>query len=510
MTRTDPLPALLAPFLTARQRRAARRWVADRRCRGRGRRLTALLAATTALTGCAVGPNYAPPQTATSAAAPFLGATRAGVTAEADADPMWWRLYDDAVLNGLIADALTANTDLRVAVAHLEQARASLRGARADRLPQTTVDASLTYNRVPNWQVLPGQKRQYASVDTGLDVAYEVDLFGRVKRNIEAARGDAAAAQADADAVRVAVVSDTVRAYADATASAQQIAVARHTVDLLDSAVHVTGSRVEAGRSEKLDLIRITALRDQRLADVSPLEAERDAALFRLATLTGRAPRDLPPLVAAATILPHIDRPIPIGDGRALIARRPDVRAAERRLAADTARIGVATADLYPHIQLGGQIGTTSAGLSDVFGGGPLRWLTGPLISWNFPNIAATRAKIAGAKAQTQASLASFDGTVLTALQETETALSAYAHEIARRQALVSARDEAQRAANVTLARQKSGTIDFLTVLDAQRTLADAQADLAASDTRIAFAQVDLFRALGGGWQPVAPTASSS
>jgi outer membrane protein TolC len=209
--------------------------------------------------------------------------------------------------------------------------------------------------------------------------------------------------------------------------------------------------------------------------------------------------------VLNATTLPKIAQPIPIGDGAALIARRPDVRAAERRLAADTARIGVATSDLYPRISLGGQIGSTSAGLSDVFGGGPFRWLLGPLISWNFPNIAATRAKIAGAKADTQASLATFDGTVLTALQETETALSAYAHEIDRHQALIAARDEAQRAANVSLARQKQGTIDFLTVLDAQRTLADSQADLAASDARIAFAQVDLFKALGGGWQHQAP-----
>ncbi len=502
--RTDPLPRFLAPLLSARKRRALRRALAERRG------LVLLLAAATALGACAVGPNYVPSQPPASAAAPFIGSAGPAVNAAADADPQWWKLYDDPVLNGLIADALAANTDLRVAVANLEKARASLRGARADRLPQTTIDASTTYNRVPDWQVLSGGKRQYASVDTGIDVAYEVDLFGRVKRNIEAARGDAQAAEADADAVRVAVVSDTVRAYADATASAQQIAVAERTVALLDRSAHVTASRVEAGRSEKLDLIRITALRDQRRADVPPLEAERDAALFRLATLTGRTPRDLPAAIAAATILPRLGQPIPIGDGRALIARRPDVRAAERRLAADTARIGIATADLYPRIQLGGQIGTTSAGLSDIFAGGPLRWLAGPLISWNFPNIAATRARIAGAKAGTQASLATFDGTVLTALRETETALSAYAHEIERHQALVAARDEAQRAANVTIARQKEGTIDFLTVLDAQRTLADAQADLAASDARIAFAQVDLFRALGGGWQRPAVAAADT
>lgn len=470
--------------------------------------LTLLLASTT-LTACAAGPDYHRPATPGSAAQPFIGSTSPAVDATAKADDQWWHLYNDPVLNGLIADALAANTDLRVAVAHLERARADLRGAKSDRLPQTAINASTTYGRVPSYEVLPGTKRQQWSVDTGLSVSYEVDLFGRVKRNVEAARGDWQAAEADRDAVQVAVVADTVRAYADATASAQQIAVANETVALLDRSVHVTGARVEAGRSEKLDLIRITALRDQRKADVAPLEAERDAALFRLATLTGRTPHDLPQTVIAQTALPKIDQPIPVGDGAALIARRPDVRAAERRLAADTARIGVATSDLYPHITLGGSVGQTSAGLSDVFTGGPFRWLAGPLISWNFPNIAATRAKIAGAKADTKASLAGFDGAVLTALEETETALSAYAHEIDRHLALVAARDEAQRAANVTIARQKEGTIDFLTVLDAQRTLADAQADLAASDARIAFAQVDLFRALGGGWQSAPQVAQA-
>ncbi len=475
----------------------------------RRRGFVALLLGASMLTACAAGPNYVRPQTPQSATPAFIGSAAPAVDATAQADSQWWHLYNDPVLNGLITDALTANTDLHVAVARLARARADLRGARSDRLPQTTINASITDQRLPAWQTL-GNGRRYWSVDTGIDVSYEVDLFGRVKRNVEAARGDWQAAEADREAVQVAVVADTVRAYADATASAQQIAVANQTVDLLDRSVRVTNSRVEAGRSEKLDLIRISALRDQRKADVAPLEAQRDAALFRLATLTGRTPRDLPQAVIAQTVLPRIDQPIPVGDGAALIARRPDVRAAERRLAADTARIGVATSDLYPHISLGGQVGSTSAGLSDVFGGGPFRWLLGPLISWNFPNIAATRAKIAGAKADTQGSLATFDGAVLTALQETETALSAYAHEIDRHQALVAARDEAQRAANVSLARQKEGTIDFLTVLDAQRTLADAQADLAASDARIAFAQVDLFKALGGGWQQAPQVAAAT
>jgi NodT family efflux transporter outer membrane factor (OMF) lipoprotein len=463
-------------------------------------RIIWVFAAASGLAACAVGPDFRPPATPQSAAEPFVGAGFPAVSAAQPTDDRWWRLYDDPVLNGLIGDALAANTDIRVALAHLEKAKAELGGARSALLPQSTVSGSVNDQRVPAWQVQPGAPRDFWSVDGGISLAYEVDLFGRVRRSIEAAHGDVRAAEGDLDAMRVEVVADTVRAYADAAASAQEIAVAEETVALLDKSVRVTGARVDAGRSERLDLIRITALRDQRLATVAPLKAERDAALLRLATLTGRAPRDLPEIVAAQTRPLHIDQPIPVGDGRALIARRPDVRAAEERLAADTARIGVVTADLYPRISLGGSIGSTSASLADAFGAGAFRWLAGPLISWDFPNIAATRARIAGAKADAKADLASFDGTVLTALQETETALSAYAHEIERHQALLAARDEAQRAAKASLDRQREGTIDFLTVLDAQRTLADAEADLAASDARLAFAQVDLFKALGGGW----------
>ncbi|MDB5736677.1 MAG: putative efflux pump outer membrane protein SepC [Sphingomonas bacterium] len=468
--------------------------------------LVSLLLGASALTACAAGPDYVRPEAPSTAAAPFIGGVSPTVSVAA-VDEHWWQLYRDPVFDGLVADALKANTDIRVAIANLEKARAQLRGSRSDRLPQTNIGASTTYGRASASQTFPGADRQGWGVDTGLNVSYEVDLFGRVHREIEAARGDVAAAAADADAVRVAVVSDTAAAYVDATALAGRIAVAERTVALLDKSVRVTTARFDAGRSDRLDVVRITTLRDQRKADIAPLLAERDAALFRLATLTGRTPQALPAIVTAQTVLPRIGQPIPVGDGQALLARRPDIRAAERRLAADTARIGVATAGLYPHITLGGSVGSTSAGLSDVFGGGPLRWLLGPLISWNFPNQEASRAKIAAAKADSSAALANFDGTVLKALQETETALSAYAHELDRRTNLVAARDEAARAAHISIARQREGQIDFLTVLDAQRTLADSEADLAASDARVATTQVDLFRALGGGWQTNAATS---
>ncbi|MHA6720462.1 efflux transporter outer membrane subunit [Sphingomonas sp. RS6] len=451
-----------------------------------------------ALAACAAGPDFVAPIHPQTAAGAFV-ASGPAVT-PAPVEGAWWRLYDDPVLDALVQDALAANSDIRAAVARIERARAGLRGARADRLPQAEASSSANYGRLPAAQRLPGTRREDWQVDAGLDVSYEVDLFGRVSRNIEAARGDLNAAQADADAVRVIVAADTARAYADATSAAERLTVARRIVDLLDQSISLTEQRRSVGMATRLDTARIGALRNQRQADVPALEAARDAALFRLATLTGRAPADLPAVVRARDTTLRLDRPIPVGDGAALLARRPDVRAAERRLAAATARIGVATAALYPRISLGGSGGSTGMGFDDLFGAGPLRWLVGGLISWTV-NPEPARAQIAAAEASSREALAEFDGTVLRALGEAETALSAYGHSLERRTALKAALDEAQAAATIARARQREGDIDSLALLDAERTLADAQAALAAADAQIAANQVDLFRALGGGWQ---------
>lgn len=451
-----------------------------------------------ALSACAAGPDYVAPIAPQTSSGPFLSQSPAVSAAPVAAD--WWKLYNDPVLDGLIQDALKANTDIRVAVARLEKARAALSGARADKLPQSQLGAGATYGRVPVTQRAPGAPQEDWSVDGGLSVSYEVDLFGRVKRSIEAAKGDWQAAQGDADAVRIAVIADTTRAYADAASSAAQLKVAHHIVDLLDQLVTLTKNRHEAGLATQLDEARVVTLRNQRVADIPALEAQRQSALFRLATLTGRTPAELPEIAGQRSVGLEVLQPIPVGDGAALLARRPDIRAAERRLAANTARIGVATAELYPKISLGGSIGSTGPNIADAFGAGPLRWLVGPLISWTFPNQAANRARINGAKADTQAALATFDGTVLNALQETETALTVYARALERRQSLQSARDSAEQAATVARAQQKEGAIDGLQLLDTERTFADAQAALALQDAQVSAAQIDLFRALGGGW----------
>lgn len=453
-----------------------------------------------ALSACATGPNYVAKPIPPSAAGPFVAASNTSRVSDAQPASNWWRLYDDPVLDRLVSDALTANADIRVAVAHLAKARALLREERGAREPQASVGASTQYGRLSG-PAVPGEKRADVQVDVGLDVAYEVDLFGRISRSTEAARGEVGAASADADAVRVGIVAETARAYADAVSSAERIGVAERVVELLDRSLTLTEQRYKIGLATNLDTARVAALCDQRKAQVPLLQAERQAALFRLAMLTGRTPRELPAEVTERTTSLRLEQPIPVGDGAALLARRPDVRAAERRLAAATARIGVATADLYPRITLGASVGSNGAGVGNVFGANPLTWLIGPLINWTV-NRSAARARVAGAQADAQAALATFDGTILQALNETETALSNYQQSLRRRNALRAARDQAEAAVQITRARQREGDISSLELIDAERTAADAEADLAEADARISASQIDLFKALGGGWRP--------
>ena len=463
--------------------------------------LTRLIAGASslALAACAAtGPSLSPPQVPASAQARFVEASSPGVIEAAPRDD-WWRLYNDPVLDGLVQQALAANKDIAVAVANLDVALASLRAARGDRLPQTDANGGVQYGRPSGLERSPGQHAGWA-LSAGLNVAYEVDLFGRVRKNIQAAQADVSAAEADRDAVRVEVAAETARAYADILSSNRELDVARRTVALLDQSVTLSQKRFDAGRTSGLDVARITALRDQQRARIPDFQAQLDSATFRLATLTGHPPAERP--VTGGTGAPlALTQAIPIGDGRLLLARRPDVRAAERRLAAASARVGVATADLYPRITLGGSLAASATSIASLFTGGALGLIAGPLLSWSFPNQQAARARVAGSEAQSRAELARFDKTVLTALEETETALSRYSNQIRRREALQSAADQAERAARITRAQLREGRADSLAVLDAERTLAQADADLAAADAQLSDAQVDLFKALGGGWQ---------
>ena len=257
---------------------------------------------------------------------------------------------------------------------------------------------------------------------------------------------------------------------------------------------------VRAGRGISLDTTRSTAQEAQVRATLPGLLTARQVALFRLATLTGHPPAQIDAAAAACTAEPTLDRPIPIGDGAALIARRPDIRQAEWRLHASTARLGVATANLYPRVSLGASLG--SVGLArNLFAGDTFKFSLGPLINWEFPNRTRVRARIAATQAEIDADYARFDGTVLEALRETESALTIYARDLDRAAALRDARAQADRAARDAETLFRAGRSGFLPVLDAQRTAITAEQTLAAAESRLAADQVQLFLALGGGWQ---------
>lgn len=450
------------------------------------------------LAGCTVGPDHEAPATPVGAAKPFASATPA-VAASAEPPGDWWRLYSDTTLDALVRDALASNTDLRVALANLAEARATLSEARAGRFPTTNIRGSAVYAR--NRAFNPNLDANRA-LQGGIEAAYEVDLFGRVSRAIEAARANAQALAAAADLVRVAVAADTTRAYADACATGRSLAVARQSVDLVSETYDITVRRRDAGGLSDFDVARARALVDQARAAVPTLEGRRRAALYQLAVLTGRPPAEIPAAAEACAAPPTAGAVIPVGDGAALLARRPDVREAERRLAAATAGVGVATAALYPTISLGGSL--TGNNALPIGGGGPVTTLSysvGPLITWSFPNVLTARARIAAAKARSSAALARFDGVVLEALRETEASLTAYGAELDRRAALAAARDQAAEAARLARVRYEGGASSFLDLLDAERSMVAAEAQLAASDEILVANQIAVFRALGGGWQ---------
>ncbi|MGN6389065.1 MAG: efflux transporter outer membrane subunit [Burkholderiaceae bacterium] len=464
-----------------------------------------IVLATLTLAGCtAAGPDYRMPSDAAAnrldAAAPFAAAQEAALSA-APLPPHWWRLYRDRKLDALIDKALHANTDLRVAAANLARVRGALAEVEAAGRPAASVTTAPAYGRASAAaKGFPSPLPASGTYDAGAAVSYQVDLFGKLARATEAAEGDVQAAQAALDLARVTVAADTARAYVDACSAARQLAVARRSVGLQQEFVRFTTERTRGGRGTPLDVSRARSQLEQLRAAVPPLQAQQRTAGYRLAVLTGEVPGSPSAPSVACRKAPRLTTPIPVGDGTALLRRRPDIRQAERTLAAATARIGVATADLYPSVSLGLSAG--SSGTLAGFGAtNAFRWSLGPLITWTLPSNGAARSRIAQAQAGADVALARFDATVLAALRETETALTVYARDLDRDAALVSARDQSALAARQADELYRYGRTDFLTVLDARRTLASAESALAASDGQLAADQVALFLALGGGWE---------
>lgn len=467
------------------------------------KRLAALIPALF-LTACAVGPNYQRPAPLPPEQVRLNEALENGAVTPSELPNQWWQLFKDPELDRLVTQALAKNTDLRVAAANLQRARAVLSEAGAARLPTSSTKAQFSNSR----QVVPsiGQTVTNDFFSVGFDASYEVDLFGGVSRSLEAARADAASAQAAVDAARVSVAAETARAYASACGYGEQADVARETEALQARTLDLTNRRLSAGRGTLSEVDQATVLVEQARAQIPVFEAQRRSALYALAVLTGDPPTAILDSAAAkCRTVPMASEPLPVGDGQSLLARRPDVRQAERALAADTARIGVATAALYPKISL---LGSTSLGatqFSNLGTSNSFGYSVGPLISWNFPFNGAARARVRESKAVAEGSLARFDAAVLNALKEAEQSLARAGGAASREASLRRAMTASSDAARLSRTRFDYGADSFLQLLDAERQRAQTRAALAQAEADRADAQISVFKALGGGWEAAKP-----
>ncbi|WP_428332554.1 efflux transporter outer membrane subunit [Novosphingobium sp.] len=458
------------------------------------------LAPLLALYGCAaVGPNYHMPANAAVNAPAARGAFHeAGAGTQGDPlPPRWWHLYDDPALDALEEQALAANTDLRIAGANLAHARAVVDVANGAKEPEFSVSAQAERARLSGESFLLFDPIPVATLgEVNAGVRYQIDLFGQIRRQVEAARADEAASEATVRAVKVTLAAEVARAYLAHCAANEAVAIGTEAIAVDHRALDIARRLKAAGRAGDSDVTRAEGRLAQITAMVPAQRARGRAAQYRLAYLLGKPPADAPTI--ACTTIPTIAHALPVGDGAALIARRPDVHVAERQLAGATARIGVATAALYPHIGIG--LSGGSFGFLKDLGTAPANmWSIGGLLQWTIPG-GGERARVRAANADADAALARFDGTVLAALRETETALAAYAEDhnraVSLDQALASA---AQETADTQRLRAAGRSPLAASIGAAQSTLV-ARAAQANAREAIAMDQVNVFLALGGGW----------
>jgi NodT family efflux transporter outer membrane factor (OMF) lipoprotein len=458
-----------------------------------------LLALATA--NCTVGPNYHVPARATANAPGANGAFVNGgeaAFAQAPLPDHWWRLYDDPRLDGYVREALAANTDLRAADANLRHATFAIREAQAAQTVSTSISASAADTRAAGIDILSFPGYNYT---LGGAISYPLDLAGGIRRAVEATRANAEAVQAARDQVRVTVAAAITRNYVTVCAANRSLSAAEHVVGVQRRTLDEVRRLFEGGRATAFDVTRAQTAVDQSAAAIPPFIAERQAALYALAALMGRPVAGYPRELQDCPVPPDLREPLPIGEGAALIRRRSDVRAAERSLAAATAAIGIETAQLYPQVSIGGAMGFASL-FSTIGSGSNFGGNIGPLLSWTFPNLSVAHARIAEAGAAAEAADARFDGAVLLALQQTETALDAYVREIDHNRELRQARDSAGKASSQATTLFRFGRTGILDVLNAEASLATAETAVAASDQALADDQTNVFLALGGGWEP--------
>ncbi|RRV49701.1 efflux transporter outer membrane subunit [Pseudomonas sp. p106] len=450
-----------------------------------------------ALAACAVGPDYKAPDTEPARLASDV---QAKAFDRSRFESVWWKQFDDPVLNQLVQASLDGNRDLRVAFARLKSARAIRDDAANDQLPVVTSRAS---SELGKGQV-PGQTDQRVNserYDLGLDMAWELDLFGRIQRQIEASDAQAAAAQADLQQLQVSLIAELVDAYGQLRGAQLREKIAVANLKTQQESRSITVTLRDAGVGNELDVVRADARLAGVEATVPQLQAEQARARHRIATLLGQRP-DALSVDLSPKALPAIAKALPVGDPGELLRRRPDIRSAERQLAAATANVGVATADLFPRVSLSGFLGFTAARGSQIGSSAANAWGLGPSITWAAFDLGSVRARLRGAKADAEGALANYEQQVLLALEESANAFSDYDKTQQRLLSLMRQSEASRKAADLASVRYREGTVDYLVLLDAERERLSAEDAQAQGEVDLYRGIVSIYKALGGGWQP--------
>jgi multidrug efflux system outer membrane protein len=464
------------------------------------------LASAVLLAACSVGPDYRRPEIATSDNFVGVDATQFST---ADVEREFWKGFNDQQLNELIERALAANHDIRIATSRLREARALRGETRLDLAPTVQGSVGYTKARASDRQLGPLQNvdREQDYYDSGFDAFWELDFFGRVRRGIEASTAQLQSAEANVYATQVSVTAEVARNYFELRGAQQQLAVARRNAENQGETVRITTARLDAGRGTQLDSSRAQAQLSATLATIPDLEAAVTRSMLRLGVLTGQAPEALLPQLSAVQPLPRLPVAHDIGTPELLLRRRPDIRVAERNLAAATAQIGVAVGDLFPRVTFLGRWGFDAISSNDLGNTSTETYSFGPSISWAAFDLGRVRQRIKQREAATDGALAKYEQTVLQALEETDASLTAYSKAIVKQQHLQASATASLEAARLARARYESGVADFLQVLDAERTALAAEDQLARSETQTATALLATYKALGGGFRPLTTAA---
>lgn len=453
---------------------------------------------TLALSACAVGPDYR---------APATDPARIDALENADYDrsrfeATWWQQFDDPTLNQLVQRSLQDNRELRVAFSRLRAARAIRDDVANDRFPTVTSRASGEFGKAQQPPTSEDRIRQ-ERYDLGLDMAWEVDLFGRIQRQLEASEARIELAEADYYQLQVSLIAELVDAYGTLRGAQLRESIARKNLKNQQDSRAITEQLRDAGVGNELDVLRADARLAATEASLPQLQAQQVRAQNRIATLLGQRPEQLE-IDLTAKPLPVIAKALPIGNPADLLRRRPDIRAAERQLAAATAEVGVATADLFPRVSLSGFLGFTAGRGSQLGASAARAWGVAPSITWAAFDLGSVRARLRGAEAEADGALSQYEQQVLLALEESENAFSDYAKRQQRLISLVRQAEASRAAAEQAAIRYREGTVDFLVLLDAERERLAAEDAQASAEVELYSGIVAIYKALGGGWQPQA------